>query len=599
MSFWAELRSSVRELAIGALGLRDYEAGKITRLDRDFMPTTGTADQENLGSLSIVRGRARTLEQSDAYSSKYVQITEVNVPGPKGFKFQSRVMEFGREGALVEDTLANAKIEAGWKEWCKRGNCTVSGDMSFREFTHLMTAHWKRDGEFLARKVIGIGRFGIQLQALEPDLLDETFNTRLDNGNRVIMGVEVNEWRRPVAFWLRREDDRRSLGLGYFTLERQRITADQIYFGFTRTRAFSSRGMSAMATAMMCLQDNRAWEKASLVNARHSAGRVGFLYDEDPNSGAADIAPDDYGSNNEPILKVEPGTVQDIGSKRFVGVESSFPHQQHTPFVDSNLHRASAGLRVAHHTLSGNMSGVTYSSARIAALDERDMWRMDQQYLVEALLEPIFTDWLTFALTTQAVQLPFSKLDKFNKPVFTGKTWDWVDPLKDITAAVMEIKAGLGTATKYLAEQGEDLLETYTILKRERDLAEQMGLSLDVMQVSQMVAAAQAATATDQKPKDSEEAQAQRLLEAVQGAMSQVKTLTSETRRTTGEVYAEISDIREKVEQRPMNITVQSAPMQLALEIKTEKGATTRQVVYQRDERGQIVGSTVTEDVSA
>jgi lambda family phage portal protein len=277
--------------------------------------------------------------------------------------------------------------------------------------------------------------------------------------------------------------------------------------------------MSIMATAMITLQDNRAWEKASLVNARHSAGRVGFLYDEDPSSGSSDIAPDDYGSNNEPILKVEPGTVQDIGSKRFAQVDSDFPHAQHKPFVDSHLHRAAAGFRVAHHTLSGDMSTVNYSSARIALLDERDMWRMDQQDMIESLLEPIFNDWLLYALTTQAVQLPFSKYEKFNKPVFTGKTWDWVDPLKDITAAVMEIRAGLGTATKYLAEQGEDLLETYTVLKRERDLAQQMGLNLDVMQVANLVASAQAASSNGNRMAASEEEEGERLLLAVHNAL--------------------------------------------------------------------------------
>jgi capsid protein len=165
------------------------------------------------------------------------------------------------------------------------------------------------------------------------------------------------------------------------------------------------------------------------------------------------------------------------------------------------------------------MSTVNYSSARIALLDERDMWRMDQQDMIESLLEPIFNDWLLYALTTQAVQLPFSKYEKFNKPVFTGKTWDWVDPLKDITAAVMEIRAGLGTATKYLAEQGEDLLETYTVLKRERDLAQQMGLNLDVMQVANLVASAQAASSNGNRMAASEEEEGERLLLAVHNAL--------------------------------------------------------------------------------
>lgn len=60
-----------------------------------------------------------------------------------------------------------------------------------------------RDGEVLIRHIRNADNaFGCSLQILEPDFLDEEFNTsNPDNGNRIVMGVELNNFNRPEAFW--------------------------------------------------------------------------------------------------------------------------------------------------------------------------------------------------------------------------------------------------------------------------------------------------------------------------------------------------------------------------------------------------------------
>jgi len=60
-----------------------------------------------------------------------------------------------------------------------------------------------RDGEVLIRHIRNADNaFGYSLQILEPDFLDEEFNTsNPDNGNRIVMGVELNNFNRPEAFW--------------------------------------------------------------------------------------------------------------------------------------------------------------------------------------------------------------------------------------------------------------------------------------------------------------------------------------------------------------------------------------------------------------
>ena len=76
-----------------------------------------------------------------------------------------------------------------------------------------------------------------------------------------------------------------------------------------------------------------------------------------------------------------------------------------------------------------------------------------------------------------------SKFDKFNAPVFVGRRWQWVDPLKDIMAKILEVQAGFGTATQVIAEKGDDILETYTELKEEKALAKEFGLELKLDEI--------------------------------------------------------------------------------------------------------------------
>jgi len=387
----------------------------------------------------------------------------------------------------------------------------VTGDMSFREFTHLMAAHYKRDGEFLARRIVPAGKYGFQVQALEPDLLDEAYTATLSNGNRIIMGVEINRWRKIVAFHLRKEFDGKNASPWTYSNERQRIDARDIYFGFDRTRAFQTRGMSALATALLVLNDNRQWERSSLVNARHSAGRIGFLYDETDEQ-TTKLPGDETESDGTPVLKIEAGSLYDIGSKRFSGIEPKFPHEQHGPFVKSNLRRAAAGAEVSYYSLSNDYESTSYSSGRLSYGDERERWRMDQQYFIEVLLQPIFRDWLEMALTTQTVALPLTKFDKFNQPEFIGRTWDYVDPQKDAQADLLLMNAKLLSKKRWFAERGLDIEDEYRQMKADKDLEEKYGIKPDDVSSDRLMAAAAKGTKADDDDVDATKEAANRAI---------------------------------------------------------------------------------------
>ena len=60
-----------------------------------------------------------------------------------------------------------------------------------------------------------------------------------------------------------------------------------------------------------------------------------------------------------------------------------------------------------------------------------------------------------------------------------AKSWNWVDPLKDIKASVEGINAGIKTRGEVIAEQGGDIEDVFDQLAYEQQLAKDKGLNLN------------------------------------------------------------------------------------------------------------------------
>src|SRR5690606_12986842 len=111
--------------------------------------------------------------------------------------------------------------------------------------------------------------------------------------------------------------------------------------------------------------------------------------------------------------------------------DPEYPHANFESFLQACLRGLSTGLDVATHNLSGDMTDVNYSSARIAELAEREVWTILQSWLIDSLVMPIYADWLAAALTrgditfeTSGNALPMDRFNKFiNVSRFQGRRW--------------------------------------------------------------------------------------------------------------------------------------------------------------------------------
>jgi lambda family phage portal protein len=428
--------------------------------------------------MRALRARARWLSRNDGYADRYLRLVRQNVPGPTGFKFQSDVREPDRQGKMVKDRVANTMIEREFARWSLPRYCTVTGQMSLREVQHLVAVSLKRDGEFLVRKVRNGSEYGIQLQVLEPDMIDEGLNTDLGNGQYIRMGIEFDEWRRPIAYHLKRYNPAVEMyGTdAYLSGQHQRVPADEIYYGFDGDRAFQSRGVSRLASGMSRLRMLSGYEEAAVVNARVSAAKMGFF------KKSADAVGEYTGNDvdgNDVLTDAEAGTFEELPvGWDFAPWDPQYPSGEHEPFVKRTLRGIASAFNVAYNTFANDLEGVNYSSIRAGLLDEREAWILDQEIVKEKFLLPMFEDWLEMAILKRRLPLPISKFDKFNAPVFTGRRWPWVDPEKDIKAKILEVQNGMTSLSQVVAERGDDLEDVLAEIAEDQALAEKYGVTL-------------------------------------------------------------------------------------------------------------------------
>jgi lambda family phage portal protein len=163
----------------------------------------------------------------------------------------------------------------------------------------------------------------------------------------------------------------------------------------------------------------------------------------------------------------------------FKPFESDYPHTNYGDFVKAALRGVAAGLGVAYHNLANDLEGVNFSSSRAGILEERELWKLLQEWFIEELCAPVYTDWLRHALdyTNTLDPLPANKFDKFNSAVWQGRRWAWVDPTKDIEASVTAITNGLKSRGDVIREQGRDPEDVWIELEAEQARLKNLQLS--------------------------------------------------------------------------------------------------------------------------
>jgi len=442
-----------------------------SRLTLDWVAPILSADQECRGNLRLLRARGRELVRNNPIARHFLNLLSANVVGPGGIRYQSLVRD--ANGEIDRDV--NKKIESAWTEWCKKGNCTVDGKLSFRAVQDLCLRTEAMDGESFVRKIRGFdNKFGFALQMIDADQVDHLFSRPGGNRmgeNEVRLGIEVDKWGRPVIYWVNPGHPSDFGG----SLLREPIPADQIIHLFDPYRVNQTRGLTWFHAGMMSLKMLNGYMEAEIVAARVGAAKMAFLVNTDP--AAFDAQNDD---SQQPLrMEANAGMIEQLPPgydiKEF---KPDHPANAFESFVKTNLRWVASSLGASYNALANDLQGVNYSSLRSGMLIERDHWKQIQKHVSEDFMQPIFDEWLKMSLLTGALKLDSRDPERYREGKWIPRGWQWVDPYKETQAAVLGIAAALQTRDQVISDRGGDYEEVFEQLAEEDKVAKEFGIDL-------------------------------------------------------------------------------------------------------------------------
>ena len=351
-----------------SLKQRTFQGASKSRLFSDFSSTSASADSEIQPNLRILRARARELARNDSYVSRYLNLMISNVVGKSGIRISSKARD--DNGTL--DMSANQQIEAAWKEWCHRGICVANGRMSFLDAQKLFVSTLYRDGEILIQHIqTNSNKFGYMIRFWEADHLDEEYNDKANNGNTIKMGVEVDSFDRPVAYYLFKDHPYDTLYSN--TRKHIRVPAEELLHCYLSDRPEQTRGVSPIATSMSNIKMLNGYYEAEIVAARTAASKMGFFTSPDGNSYVGDENPED---GYAPVMSAQAGTFEQLpAGMSFQTFDPSHPSTAFDSFTTSVLRGIASGLNISYHSLTNDLTSVNYSSIRQGALEVHIDWR--------------------------------------------------------------------------------------------------------------------------------------------------------------------------------------------------------------------------------
>lgn len=454
-------------------GRRSYAAARGGRLFGDFLGGSNSADAELRHSLETMRNRSRELVRDNEFARRYMSLLKTNVVGDGGFKLQVKARN---EPSNILDTLGNQIIEDAWHRWGKLGNPTADGRMSWIDCQRYVIEAVARDGECFVKKVIGPKYHdGFALQFIEADLIDESKNEDLANGSQIRMGIEVDKTHRPIAYFIKNGHP----GDRYFTGKDNkslRVPADEIYHIYMPTRTHQTRGEPFMVSAMSAMKHLSAYREAEVIAARIASSKMGMI----TTPGDEFIGDGEDTDGNTPVIDITPGSFHQLpAGHNLTMFDPDHPTTGFKEFESQMLKGIASGLGVSYAALSSDLSSVNYSSIRQGALDERDGYKAIQRFMIEHFCQPIFSDWLQSALDFGDLPIPPARFNKFNNASsFRGRGWNWVDPAKEMSASIMGLNNGLLSLQDVAANSGKDVEEIFSQVSRDKELAEQFGISM-------------------------------------------------------------------------------------------------------------------------
>jgi lambda family phage portal protein len=476
----ANEQRAVANRRAAAFSRRQYAAARNTRFTTGWGTADTSADSELVSSIISMRSRSRALVRDASYATRAKTVIVNNVIG-SGINMQAQVMS--SRGVL--NARVNAEIEQVWKRWSEAENCHTGGRLAFESLERANMGQVFEAGECYIRihlRAFGPMDFPLGLELIEAERLADNLSTAAPGmapGNHYRLGVECDQFYRPVAYFFRRRHPGELRFSDYGPDHIERVPASEIIPLAVIDRWPQTRGEPWMHASALRLNDMDGYSEAEIERARSQAVRMGIIESPEDADNFSEKMPD--GSFE---MELSPGTVEKLApGEKWVDSSPSAPNPQLDPFMRYMLREVAAGIGLSYESISRDYSKSNYSSSRLALLEDRDLWRFYQSWFIRDFRRKVHRIWMQQAVLSGAIKsislLEYgSNPEKFEAALFKPRGWSWIDPTSEVKAYTEAVKQGFTTVTDVIAAtaNGADLEDVIRVRKRELELMAKAGL---------------------------------------------------------------------------------------------------------------------------
>lgn len=463
----------------GLFGLADgFEGAARDRRLKNWQPSRAHVNALISGAGPDLLARARHLVRNNGYANNAVEAWAGNAVGT-GIKL---TLEAGSKTNKV-------KFRKLWNEWVEE--CDWEGQVDLYGLQRRAAREFFIGGECFIRihyaeRASGM-RVPLKLQLLPSEMLplwrnDFSTTDPPAAGNVIRQGIECDDTGRRVAyhFYKRHPGDitDRSVVAG----QTVRVPAEDVIHIYDPIDAGQMRGFSRFSPAVVKLFLLDVYDDAELDRKKVAAMHALFIKTPtpdhfDPNAEFSDQP--DYAADR--TLDIQPGsiTILEPGEE----IQTSSPADSGTtfePFQYRTLLQISAALGVPYALLTNDMVRSNYSNTRTALVEFRRRVEAFQHTVMVQCFQRVLARWLDVAELSGALRLPSYETKR--REFITAATWlpprwEWVDPMKDAQAEVLQIQAGLKSRTQAIAERGYDAEDVDQQIAEERKREKELDIT--------------------------------------------------------------------------------------------------------------------------
>ena len=470
---------------------RAFEAARSTRLRIGWTAYRQEINREIQSDLPALRARAYDMLFNNAFVAAQDFDDRYFVVGPEGFDLQPQT-KFP-SGAL--DDFANAILKKKFDKWCKKQFCSVSQRYPFVLMQYMMCTMMRIDGEVILRKytkgsAVKNNPFGFTIDFIDANDIDHNYNLKVDDDTFIIMGVQVDSFRRIQGIWLKNKNIQDELTQGYNAYRsREFIPGNELIFGFDPKHYKQIHGVTNLASVMITLKDADMWKGYSLQNAKASAAKMGFLIDKHPDAheyrGAGGDTEENDSISNEPgkYMDMESASIEELPyGKEFAAFDPKFPSDQHDPYMRSLLREASFGTGKDYAVLTGDREGESFSSGRGGELKSIGAIAYFQTIIRETLLIPVYEAWLESALRAgELAPLVYANKEKYLEHYWQGYKKGWIDPYKKSLSDKIDEEMGWKSKIDNLSERARRIEDVFADKLTYQKMKETHGVDIETI----------------------------------------------------------------------------------------------------------------------